>query len=375
MRALISFAKNTLGGNTAYKIAIAVVVFLLFEAWLRPAFSQVPVTINGRATLSASDSTVGQILAGSALPGQNGDLLDIDGRILDPGEGRAARVLLNGRPVSLSSEISINDRIEVIPALNRVEQIEIEVHDVVLADEVEGEGEYTIVREVGVVGKKLVARGRRSGKIVSVRNLLAARPFRIARTAQKPDKVIALTFDDGPTPPYTAQVARTLTELRATGTFFMVGSQAALFPESVRAIRAAGFQVANHSYSHGRLDFADEEAVIRELDATSDTITPLIGERMNWFRPPYGAVTDKLRVVAAQRGYHTLRWHIDSRDWEGPTPEAIAARVIKDARPGAVVLMHDGGGDRNNTVRALPIIISALYEQGYAFITLEQWAR
>lgn len=360
--------------NTSYKIAVVVAVFLIFEGWLHPAFSQVRVTVNGQAARLIADGTVGGILEGSGLRVRAGDFLDLDGRVLGRGEGWAPRILLNGRPIPVSAAVGTDDRIDIIPALDRVEQLDVEVEEVVLADDVEGEGEYAVVRQVGSVGKKLIARGRASGKVVSVRNLVVARPFRIARTTERPEKVIALTFDDGPTPPYTGRIVQILKELRATGTFFMVGSQASFYPESVREVSAAGFQVANHSYSHSRLDFADEEAVVRELDAASNTIVPLINEKMHWFRPPYGAVSDALRVIAARRGYHTLRWHVDSRDWEGSSPQMIADKVIREVRPGAVVLLHDGGGDRTSTVRALPTIIRTLYEQGYSFITLDQWA-
>ena len=167
----------------------------------------------------------------------------------------------------------------------------------------------------------------------------------------------------------------TLTALYGTATFFVIGGQAALFPDMVRELDGNGFQVANHSYSHNRMDFADEEDILRELDAASATITPLITRPMRWFRPPYGAVNDPLRVLAARRGYHTVRWHIDSQDWNGLSPEAIAARALQQARPGAIVLLHDGGGDRTNTVKAVPLIVKELYARGFTLVTLDQLAK
>ncbi len=361
--------------NTVWAPSLGVALFLFFQALLVSPSAPVLVLANDRPMLLPALATVDSALMALGMERPVGDLVDVDGGIVRRGAGWTARAALNGRVVPTASLLSHGDRLEAVAALDRTERVETEVVEVILADQVEGEGEYTTVRAVGVAGKKLIVRGARSGKIVSIRNLSEARPFIIARTADKPDKPIALTFDDGPTPPYTNQITEILSDLYGTGTFFVLGSQAALFSRTVQDLDAAGFQVANHTYSHSRLDGADEATVIQELDAASSTIVPLIGKPMRWFRPPYGSVSDSLRVIAARRGYHTVRWHIDSRDWDGLSPEAIAERVLAEARPGAIVLLHDGGGDRTNTVKALPHIIKELYERGFSLVTVEQLAK
>ncbi len=361
--------------NKTFLPALFVVSFLLLQALFFSDDAPASVMVNGARYPLGESRTVVAVLDTAGLGVTAGDLLDIEGRVLEARAGWAPRILVNGGVVSAQSSVESGDKLDVIPSLDRTEAVETEIVEVVLADVVEGEGEYTTVKQLGTVGRKLVSRGRVSGKLISVRNLAEARPFHVARTKEKPVKVIALTFDDGPTPPYTKQIMDTLSALQGTATFFVVGGQAALFPEIIRELDAGGFQVANHSYSHDRMDSADEEAVLRELDAASATISPLITRPMRWFRPPYGAVNDPLRVIAARRGYHTIRWHIDSRDWNGLTPEAIAARVLKDVRPGAVVLMHDGGGDRGNTVIAVSMIVKELYSQGFTLVTLDQLAK
>jgi peptidoglycan/xylan/chitin deacetylase (PgdA/CDA1 family) len=368
--------------KTPYWLAIAVALFLFFEAWLQPSglqtaagapsASRISVFVNDRTVSLDGPATVARALESAGFSARAGDLLDLDGKVFRSGGGWAPKLFLNGRKAPISAPVKASDRINIIPAFNRSEQVRMEVRDVVLADEVDGAGEYVVVKDMGIVGKKLIARGRASGKIVSARNLVEARPFRMERTAEKPEKIIALTFDDGPTPPYTGEVVRILKESRATATFFVIGRQAALFPESVRQVKAAGFLIGNHTYSHKRLDRLGEESIIRELDATSDTVVPLINEPLRWLRPPYGAVSQALREIAGARGYNITRWNIDSRDWTGVGAEEIANGVIGAAQPGAIVLMHDGGGDRTNTIQALPIIIRTLYERGYSFVTLDQ---
>ena len=360
--------------NKTFVPAVSVALFLLFQALFFSNDAPASVTVNGSRYSLGEIRTVAAVLDSARFGVRAGDLLDIEGRVLEVRAGWAPRILVNGRAVTADFRVERGDKLEVIPALDRTEVLETEVENVVLADVVEGEGEYITVEELGTVGRKLVARGGVSGKLVSVRNLVEARPFRVARTQKKPAKVIALTFDDGPTPPYTRQIMETLSALHGTATFFVIGGQAALFPEMVRELDKGGFQVANHSYSHNRMDFAHEEDVTRELDVASATIMPLITGPMRWFRPPYGAVNDPLRVLAARRGYHTIRWHIDSRDWNGLSPEAISTRILREVRPGAVVLMHDGGGDRANTVKAVPLIVKELYKRGFTLVTLDQLA-
>lgn len=301
-----------------------------------------------------------------------GDLLDVDGRMLKRGAGIPAKISINGRAAGTGAPVARDDAVTFIRGRDRIEPTSTATEAVVLADRVRGQGEYVIVQSPGRPGEKLVVRGALSGKIVSARALSEARPMIVVRTDIRPEKVVALTFDDGPTPPFTAQAVKILKDAQATATFFMLGRQVAIYPKPAKKVWKAGFQIASHSFSHSRLDRALEPDLIRELDDTRNLLFPITGVEPNWFRPPYGAESPVLRVVAEAKGYRVVRWSVDTRDWEAANPDDIVHQVMSAVFPGAIVLMHDGGGNRTNTVIALPKMIQALREQGYSFVTLDQ---
>ncbi len=184
-------------------------------------------------------------------------------------------------------------------------------------------------------------------------------------------KVLYLTFDDGPNPTWTPQILEVLKQYHAQATFFVVGQQAAQYPDLVQDITDAGHIVGNHTWSHrsfegmGRAEFEDE------VRRTVDSLGPLSGAISPLLRPPYGTISEAGRAWAAELGLQVVKWDIDSRDWaEGPTAEGVSSLVISQAAPGRIVLMHDCGGDREATVAALQIILPTLGQDGYVFRAL-----
>ncbi|MBF9072674.1 polysaccharide deacetylase family protein [Streptacidiphilus fuscans] len=179
---------------------------------------------------------------------------------------------------------------------------------------------------------------------------------------------VALTFDDGPDPVLTRQVLRILDRYGARATFFSVGHHVAALPDEVRRIADAGHELGNHSWSHPYLPDLTPSQLQEQLDRTTEAVAQLTGQAPTRFRPPYGALTPE--VLAALDGHPTTLtlWDVDSRDWTRPGPEQIATTVLGAARPGSVVLMHEGAGDRGQTVRALPTIIEGLLERGLELV-------
>jgi peptidoglycan/xylan/chitin deacetylase (PgdA/CDA1 family) len=184
-------------------------------------------------------------------------------------------------------------------------------------------------------------------------------------SSEAADKVIYLTFDDGPTDPrWTPQVLEALARHDARVTFFVLGRQVEWFPELVAAEVQAGHTVANHTYDHHTLDAIGREAFFKEIQDAEALLGDLVTKCL---RPPYGATDAYTRAYAAELGYSLVLWDIDTRDWSQPGVDAIVSTVLTKAFPGAVVLFHDGGGDRAQTVEALDRILQALSERGYRF--------
>lgn len=190
------------------------------------------------------------------------------------------------------------------------------------------------------------------------------------------ERKIALTFDDGPDPRFTEQVLDILAEYNVPATFFVMGSRAIAYPEIVQRMIADGHIVGNHTYFHPNLvKEADLATLEREVMRTEDTLNEIIGYRTKLFRAPYGFLYNELVEKLAELNYSIIVWSVDSLDWQEDPPATIAANVVNNVHPGAIILMHDGGdwdADRTNTIQSLRQIIPTLKEQGYQFVTVPE---
>lgn len=179
--------------------------------------------------------------------------------------------------------------------------------------------------------------------------------------------VIHLTFDDGPNGSYTPQILDLLARYDARAVFFTIGQQVGGGSALVQRAVAEGHRIGNHSWSHPSLAGLSRPAFDQEIGRTQDAIEAATGTRPSCLRPPYGAMSDQTRAWAAEAGLVTVLWDIDPQDWARPGVDAIVGSVVDYARPGDVVLFHDGGGNRDQTIAALERILPQLADRGFAF--------
>lgn len=191
-------------------------------------------------------------------------------------------------------------------------------------------------------------------------------------TLSLPGRHLALTFDDGPHPAQTPAILRILRQYRAPATFFVIGENASWNPDLIKAIAADGHLVANHSWSHPQLDKLSQTRVRRELGRTSDLLEKALGTPPRFARAPYGAWHGPSLEVCAELGMEPMGWSVDTLDWKSPGISTIRTRVLKGAHPGAIVLAHDGGGNRWQTVSALSHYLPRLLDQGYSLVSLTE---
>ncbi|BAZ81672.1 polysaccharide deacetylase family protein [Sphaerospermopsis kisseleviana CS-549] len=184
-------------------------------------------------------------------------------------------------------------------------------------------------------------------------------------------KVIALTFDDGPWPKSTAQVLDILKKNNIPGTFFVVGQNVKNYPDLTRRIVAEGHSIANHTWHHW-YHHMNAQAAAYEVANTTDIIFKTTGVKSGLFRPPGGIMTNGVVSYARNNKYAIIMWSSDSIDYSRPAVPRLINNIFKSAKPGGIVLMHDGGGDRTHTVQALPEIISRFRKQGYKFVTVPE---
>jgi len=187
---------------------------------------------------------------------------------------------------------------------------------------------------------------------------------------------VALTFDDGPNPPYTQQILDILRAHNARATFFVEGEAAAAHPDLVNQEDALGMAVGSHSYAHSEdLELTGSDSFEADLKQAEAVLEGILGYRPRLYRAPYGHTSGAMLRALHRAGYVSIGWDIDSRDWSDVPSDEIVENVLSEAHPGGIVLLHDGGigegnPDRTATVEALPRIVEGLQQQGYDLVTV-----
>ena len=351
------------------RVAVAVVVLVVVAAIAvvvgrrlagRAAHPPLTVTVAGRRVQLAEGTTLGRAAALLGLRPRTGDLLDVEGQLLQRG-AVAGTLLLDGDPAPAGTRLGSGDRISVVTGRDRREPLSRQV--VHVAGGIPADPQFTLAR---APGSELVVRGAISHKLVSVRFHPSGGPARVERA-------VALTFDDGPSPRYTPRILAVLRRLHVHATFFAIGYLADEHPDLVRDELRAGMTVANHSYNHPQVppfDRLPPRLLEDEIALGAHSLRRLGGEPM-LFRPPGGSFSPGVVHAAEALGERIVLWSVDPRDWQpGATARRIARHVLAALRPGSIVILHDGGGDRSATVAALPAIVKAIRHRGLRLIAL-----
>ncbi len=186
------------------------------------------------------------------------------------------------------------------------------------------------------------------------------------------NKLVALTFDDGPSPTYTEKILDLLAMYDAHATFFVIGSQAEKYPEIIKREVKEGHELGNHTYKHQEVNQTSEEDLIKDLKQAHQVIRQITGQEMKVFRPTSGYYDGTIVAAAKSLDYTVIiwTWNQDSRDWTQQDGISIAHRLTRIINPGSIILFHDQGGNRSNTIKALHVLLPVLAEKGYRFVTV-----
>ena len=192
------------------------------------------------------------------------------------------------------------------------------------------------------------------------------------KNGSRDEKIIALTFDDGPHPKETNEILDVLDKYNVKATFFVVGKHANWYSESLKRASKEGHEIGNHTFSHPDISCLSSEDIKREIKECEDTLVKLTGKKPTLFRPPYGSYSkDRLGKIAEESGYKIILWTtIDAKDWKNPPSSQISDTIINKAQNGDIILLHDYGTE--NTVKALDTIISEMIKKGYKFVTVSE---
>ena len=180
-------------------------------------------------------------------------------------------------------------------------------------------------------------------------------------------KVIALTIDDGPSPVYTPQLLSVLEKYRVRATFSMVGQNVSYYPAIAREVAEAGHTIINHTWDHANLSLLSAARQRTEITRATDVIHEKTGVRPRMFRAPYGAWSPVALAYCASEHLIPLDWSVDPRDWSRPGVSEIVSTILRTTTTGSIILEHDGGGNRAQTVAALKIVSPRLLDDGYRF--------
>jgi peptidoglycan/xylan/chitin deacetylase (PgdA/CDA1 family) len=198
-----------------------------------------------------------------------------------------------------------------------------------------------------------------------------AAPSKVSYSSCNVDgQFLAMTFDDGPHPQHTPRLLDMLKQRGIKATFFLVGQNAAQYPEILKRMAAEGHELANHSYTHPILNPLGEGGIREQLDKTHQAVLGATGITMKLLRPPYGALTENMRRWTFQTfGYRTVLWDVDPLDWKVRDAARVQSEILGHARAGSIVLAHD---IHKSTVDAMPETLDALAAKGFKFVTVSE---
>lgn len=186
--------------------------------------------------------------------------------------------------------------------------------------------------------------------------------------ANTKEKVLALTFDDGPDPIDTPEILDILKAKNVRATFFVLGQAAQENPDLLKRLIKEGHEIGNHSFKH---DY-QQRRLVEEIKKTDQEVFVSTGVHTYFYRPPGGFLSKSQLESVTKNGHIVALWSVDSKDWRNPGIKQIIENVTKNAFPGGIILLHDGGYQRTQTVKALGPMIDALKERGYRLITLSE---
>jgi peptidoglycan/xylan/chitin deacetylase (PgdA/CDA1 family) len=228
-------------------------------------------------------------------------------------------------------------------------------------------GWYGHLRMLAGAGTRSLDFEQRAQESVAIDRALALTPF--VRMGGAQHRLVALTFDDGPGP-YTGRLIDELQRLRVPATFFVVGYQLPEFATTLQREVDLGYVIGDHTSDHANLAQIGADGQREQIDDAAQEIGSYGAPRPRLLRPPYGAYDQTTHELLRRRRMLSVLWSVDSQDYTQPGVDAIVSNVVDNVHPGAIVLMHDAGGERSQTLAALPRIVQQLRREGYRFVTV-----
>ena len=371
-----------LGTNAVTSIVgIVVVAVLAIAGILMWSNRSVKVTVNGQSASLRVGSTLEQVIKDEGLTPAAGNLISVSGNKLEDGAGYPYLAKVGGNemdgPTSAAYRLREGDDLSIEDGRDRTEDYDVQVVEEQPKLEMGGEkwGNLSYVSQWPKVGKYEMRTGRQSGETARGDTIEETKNAVVSIHQIKPAgdrKLVALTFDDGPAEKYTEAYLDILNRYGVHATFFNLGQNIEEYPDLSKKVVEQGSEVMSHTYQHQQLSKLDASALQQEFSSTFAAIKDKVGVDTTSFRPPYGDFTEKAWLNSGGEASVSVLWNQDSLDWKRPGASTIVTNSLKGITSGSIILMHDGGGPRDQDVEALPQIIEQLQGQGYELVTVSE---
>ncbi len=360
-------------------IGAAVVVVVVVAAVVAWNTRSIDIKLNGSTMSVRVGSSLADIIKTKRLSPKAGDLVSVGGNVLAQGEGYSYSASVNGSDIAIDDldayKAADGDDLTIGDGADKVEDYDVQIEEEQPKLEMGGEswGNITYISQWPQVGKKEIRRGKTSGETADGDVIQETKNCVVTVHQIKPDgdkKLVALTFDDGPSATYTEKYIEILNQYGIHATFFNLGQNIEQYPDLAKKIVESGNELMSHTYQHQQLSTLESAALQSEFSSAFDTISQVAGVQTTSFRPPYGDFKESTWLKSGGLASLSVLWNLDSEDWRMPGVETIVSNSTKNAFSGSIILMHDGGGDRSQDVEALPQIIETLQSEGYTFVTV-----
>jgi len=349
--------------------ALCLAVLVLAAGWV--AWRPISLNVDGVSRLVGAGTTIADLRSHDYLLASPGRLIAVNGHVVREKGGDRPEVTRNGKPAGEATRLYPGDVVLSFRGRDATESVETTELPIPFGTKYEGSGPLTEMTTLGAPGLRRVVRGVTSG--IEVTSTVVMEPTDLVVLRFRPKgKVVALTFDDGPWAGSTGKILDVLADEHVKATFFMLGRQARKYPGIAKRVAAEGHAVGTHTYDHRALSELSAKAIRADVEKGRDAVERASGVPAPLLRPPYGKMDAGAWDELHKMGVTAVLWDVDSRDWTKPGQKKLRANVLRHVKPGSVVLFHDGGGNRAQTVAALPYIIEKLRKRGYTFVTVEQ---
>ena len=361
-------------------VALSVIGIFAYGAHRFWEQRSVPVTVNTTATSIRVGSTLDDLYAQAGVETTPGNYVSVNGNLIEEGTGYAYSVSIEDERLSRKDideyRIKGSEHIEFGTGDDRMEPYETTYNEEQPKLVFEGDGgAVSYVRQWGKPFRQEVRTGKDSQEMTEGETVSELEDCVVVTRDIHPaddQKLVALTFDDGPSEPFTQQCLDILAEHNVKATFFTITKNMAEHPELTKAVVEAGHQLCNHTKEHLDLSTLEQEALLSQIEEARRAIAETTGVKTTILRPPYNSFSHECWLKSQGAISVAITANKDTADYSMPGVEEIVNKAVTDIAPGNIILLHDGGEDRSQTVEALPQIIERLQGEGYTFVTLSE---